>query len=262
MVVVPAGTRNHLALDLGLDRDDVVGALDAYGAAVERTMTLADVNGRVFVNNVSLGLYAAIVRSPSYRDAKVDTTLSTLPQVLGPGTEPFDLRFDRTRRRGASRRARDPGLQRPLRDGRGRAGSTAPPGHGPAGCRRPRAGQAGRSGGLPRRPRHRPSRALRGPHVVGRADVRGDVRRADRDRARRGERGPGSAAALLGPSLPRPGAAADARDRVLPRGPLARSRPGRAQALGYRPGAPRFRSAPERQPVSAAIASRAADIDG
>ncbi len=94
MVVVPAGTRNHLALDLGLDRDDVVGALDAYGAAVERTMTLADVNGRVFVNNVSLGLYAAIVRSPSYRDAKVDTTLSTLPQVLGPGTEPFDLRFD------------------------------------------------------------------------------------------------------------------------------------------------------------------------
>ena len=55
MVVVPAGTRNHLALDLGLDRDDVVGALDAYGEAVERTMDLADVNGRVFVNNVSLG---------------------------------------------------------------------------------------------------------------------------------------------------------------------------------------------------------------
>jgi diacylglycerol kinase family enzyme len=93
MVVIPAGTRNHLALDLGLDRDDVVGALDAYGAAVERTMNLADLNGRVFVNNVSLGLYAAIVRSPSYRDAKVDTTLATLPQVLGPGTAPFDLRF-------------------------------------------------------------------------------------------------------------------------------------------------------------------------
>jgi diacylglycerol kinase family enzyme len=93
MVIVPAGTRNHLALDLGLDREDVVGALDAYGEAVERTMDLADVNGHVFVNNVSLGLYAAIVRSPEYRDAKVDTTLSTLPQVLGPATEPFDLRF-------------------------------------------------------------------------------------------------------------------------------------------------------------------------
>ena len=94
MVVVPAGTRNHLALDLGLDREDVVGALDAYGEAVERTMDLADVNGSVFVNNVSLGLYAAIVRSPEYRDAKADTTLATLPMVLGPGTEPFDLRFD------------------------------------------------------------------------------------------------------------------------------------------------------------------------
>jgi diacylglycerol kinase family enzyme len=93
MVVVPAGTRNHLALDLGLDREDVVGALDAYGEAVERTMDLADVNGHVFVNNVSLGLYAAIVRSPEYRDAKVDTTLATLPRVLGPATEPFDLRF-------------------------------------------------------------------------------------------------------------------------------------------------------------------------
>ncbi|MET1011036.1 MAG: diacylglycerol kinase family protein, partial [Actinomycetota bacterium] len=94
MVVVPAGTRNHLALDLGLDREDVVGALDAYGDAVERPMDLADVNGSVFVNNVSLGLYAAIVRSPEYRDAKADTTLATLPMVLGPGTEPFDLRFD------------------------------------------------------------------------------------------------------------------------------------------------------------------------
>ena len=94
MVVVPAGTRNHLALDLGLDRDDVVGALDAYAEAVERPMDLADVNGKVFVNNVSLGLYAAIVRSPEYRDAKVDTTLATLPRVLGPNTKPFDLRFD------------------------------------------------------------------------------------------------------------------------------------------------------------------------
>ena len=104
MVVVPAGTRNHLALDLGLDRDDVVGALDGYGEAVERTMDLADVNGHVFVNNVSLGLYAAIVRSAAYRDAKVDTTLATLPQILGPQSQPFDLRYtgaDNLEQRGA-----------------------------------------------------------------------------------------------------------------------------------------------------------------
>jgi diacylglycerol kinase family enzyme len=93
MVVVPAGTRNHLALDLGLDRDDVLGALDAYGEAVERAMDVGEVNGRAFVNNVSLGLYATIVRSPDYRDAKVDTTLATIPAVLGPSTKPFDLHF-------------------------------------------------------------------------------------------------------------------------------------------------------------------------
>jgi len=104
MIVVPAGTRNHLALDLGLDRDDLIGALEAFGAAVERQIDLGEVNGRVFVNNVSLGLYAAIVRSPEYRDAKVDTTLATLPSVLGPGSAPFDLSFvgpDRSRHDGA-----------------------------------------------------------------------------------------------------------------------------------------------------------------
>ena len=53
MVVVPAGTRNHLAMDLGVDRGDVVGALDAYGPAVERAVDLGDVDGRPFVNNVS-----------------------------------------------------------------------------------------------------------------------------------------------------------------------------------------------------------------
>ena len=93
MVVIPAGTRNHLALDLGIDRDDVVGALDAFDAAVERPMDLAEVNGHVFVNNVSLGLYAAIVQSPEYRDAKADTTLTALPRLLGPGSKPMDLRF-------------------------------------------------------------------------------------------------------------------------------------------------------------------------
>jgi diacylglycerol kinase family enzyme len=56
-------------------------------------MDLAEVNGRVFVNNVSLGLYAVVVRSPAYRDNKVDTTLTTLPTVLAPGTGSFDLRF-------------------------------------------------------------------------------------------------------------------------------------------------------------------------
>jgi diacylglycerol kinase family enzyme len=92
-VVVPAGTRNHFALDLGLDRDDVVGALDAFGDAVERRIDLAAVNGRVFVNNASLGLYAKIVQAPEYRDAKLKTAADMLPGLLGPDATPFDLRF-------------------------------------------------------------------------------------------------------------------------------------------------------------------------
>lgn len=92
-VCVPAGTRNHLALDLGLDRDDVAGALDAYGDSLERTIDLATVNGMTFVNNVSLGLYAAVVQSDEYRDAKVSTTLDRLPDLLGKTAEPFRLRF-------------------------------------------------------------------------------------------------------------------------------------------------------------------------
>jgi diacylglycerol kinase family enzyme len=92
-VCVPAGTRNHFALDLGLDRDDVVGALDAFADGVERTVDLAAVNGRVFVNNASLGLYAKVVQAPEYRDAKFRTATSMLPDLLGPDAAPLDLRF-------------------------------------------------------------------------------------------------------------------------------------------------------------------------
>jgi diacylglycerol kinase family enzyme len=90
---IPAGTRNHFALDLGVDRNDVVGALDAFVDGGERTVDLAEVNGRVFVNNVSLGLYAEAVQADGYRDAKLRTILDTLPEVLGPGGEGLDLRW-------------------------------------------------------------------------------------------------------------------------------------------------------------------------
>ncbi|MGE5636484.1 MAG: diacylglycerol/lipid kinase family protein [Nocardioidaceae bacterium] len=88
---VPAGTRNHFALDLGVDRDDVVGALDAFVDGGEREVDLAEVNGRVFVNNVSLGLYAEAVQRAGYRDAKLRTLLDTVPDVLGADGRELDL---------------------------------------------------------------------------------------------------------------------------------------------------------------------------
>jgi diacylglycerol kinase family enzyme len=93
-VCIPAGTRNHFALDLGLDRDDVIGALDAFTDGVERRIDLARVNEHVFVNNASLGVYAEVVQSDAYRDAKFETWTQMLPELLGPGAPPIDLEFE------------------------------------------------------------------------------------------------------------------------------------------------------------------------
>jgi diacylglycerol kinase family enzyme len=92
-VCVPAGTRNHLALDLGVDRDDVVGALEAFADGPERRVDVGVVGDRVFVNNVSFGVYGEIVASDEYRDAKVQTVAAMLPELLGPDGRAPELRF-------------------------------------------------------------------------------------------------------------------------------------------------------------------------
>lgn len=58
-------------------------------------------NGRVFVNNVATGVYGAVVQSTEYRDHKLRTMIGMLPELVGPGAEPFDLRF--TGRDGSAR---------------------------------------------------------------------------------------------------------------------------------------------------------------
>jgi diacylglycerol kinase family enzyme len=90
-VCIPAGTRNHFARDLGIDAGDPVGALDAFTHGVERMIDMGRVNGRLFLNNVSLGIYAEAVRQPAYRDAKARTLLETMRDVLGPSTAAPDL---------------------------------------------------------------------------------------------------------------------------------------------------------------------------
>ena len=92
-VCVPAGTRNHFALDLGVDRHDLIGSLDAFTDGIERRIDVAEVNGRLFLNNVSLGIYGDAVRQPTYRDAKARTLLETAAQVLGPSAAVDDLQL-------------------------------------------------------------------------------------------------------------------------------------------------------------------------
>ncbi len=87
-VVISAGTRNHFALDLGLDREDPAAGLDALRDGVELRVDLGRINGWPFVNNASFGVYAEVVRSPQYRADKTATVLQMLPDLLGEQGRP------------------------------------------------------------------------------------------------------------------------------------------------------------------------------
>lgn len=81
-MVITAGTRNHFALDLGLDRADPAASLDALSDGVELRVDLGVIGGQTFVNNASFGAYAEVVETPAYRGDKLATTLDTLPDLL------------------------------------------------------------------------------------------------------------------------------------------------------------------------------------
>ena len=189
MVVIPAGTRNHFALDLGMDRADVVGALDAYDDGVDRRIDLAEVNGRTFVNNASMGLYAQ------------DRAVAGVPRRQAAHGGRDAARPDRAGR-GAARPAVHPAVGRAGHVGQPRARVEQPlPALAPA--RRvhaaaPRQRRArGRVGARARRRGcrevrrargRRPGRPVRRLERVDGDRVRGDVRRTGRGRRRR--RGP------------------------------------------------------------------------
>ena len=81
-LVLSAGTRNHFALDLGLDREDPAAGLNALTDGVELVVDLGLIGDRTFVNNASFGAYAEVVQSPAYRRRQAGTTLQALPDLL------------------------------------------------------------------------------------------------------------------------------------------------------------------------------------
>ena len=85
---IPAGTRNHFALDLGVDRDDVVGALDSVVDGGERRVDLAEVNGRVFVNNVSRSCGRSSTPCPTRSGPRGRGLTSNGPDRAAPSTRP------------------------------------------------------------------------------------------------------------------------------------------------------------------------------
>ena len=93
-VAVPFGTRNHFARDLGLDRDDPLAALAAFDGEA-RQVDVGRVGDRLFLNNVSLGLYARLVhrRERHRRRSEALARLRALA-VLARHPRPLDLTVD------------------------------------------------------------------------------------------------------------------------------------------------------------------------
>jgi diacylglycerol kinase family enzyme len=92
-VCVPAGTRNHFARDLGLDRADPAAAVEAFVAGPERRVDVARVGERLFLNNASIGVYAALVHEPSYRDDQLGAISGVLEHLLERDALPVQVSF-------------------------------------------------------------------------------------------------------------------------------------------------------------------------
>jgi diacylglycerol kinase family enzyme len=93
-VCIPFGTRNHFARDLRIDRDDPVGTLAAFQGS-ERRIDVGAVGERLFLNHVSLGLYASFVHDPARKTRnRLMAFLRMAPAALGRGRSPLDVSFE------------------------------------------------------------------------------------------------------------------------------------------------------------------------
>jgi diacylglycerol kinase family enzyme len=80
---VPVGTRSHFAMDLGLDRNDPLKAIGAAIDGIEVEVNVGRVNDRVFLNNVSFGVYADALADPDYRDHRAESMAHATEEVVG-----------------------------------------------------------------------------------------------------------------------------------------------------------------------------------
>jgi diacylglycerol kinase family enzyme len=92
LVVVPCGTRNHFAKDSGADTTNPVGQLAAIEDGQEMQVDVGTVNGRVFLDNVSVGFYAAMVRDPQYRERRLRVAMRYAQRALLWGGRRASLR--------------------------------------------------------------------------------------------------------------------------------------------------------------------------
>lgn len=77
LAVLPGGTLNHLAHDLGLPEDLTEAARVATGATT-RCIDFAEVNGRLFLNTSSVGAYVTYVRTREGLERRLGYWLSSI----------------------------------------------------------------------------------------------------------------------------------------------------------------------------------------
>jgi len=79
---IPCGTRNHFAMDLGLDRSDPAKALEAAFGGVEVKVDVGRIGGKLFLNNVSFGIYADAIAETDYREHRAESMVEAVGQGL------------------------------------------------------------------------------------------------------------------------------------------------------------------------------------
>ena len=82
LVVLPCGTLNHFAADAGLDCNDPLTGVAAVENGTELRVDVGSVNGRVFINNASIGFYSSMVQDPQYRSRRVAVTGRSLRRAI------------------------------------------------------------------------------------------------------------------------------------------------------------------------------------
>lgn len=93
-VCVPLGTRNHFARDVGVDPDEPLAALTGFRGR-ERRVDVGTVGERLFLNNVSMGVYASLVHDPQRKTRnRLVAFLRMAPAALGRNRRALDLSFN------------------------------------------------------------------------------------------------------------------------------------------------------------------------
>jgi diacylglycerol kinase family enzyme len=107
LAVLPLGTLNHFAQDIGVG-EGLEAAADAIAGANIRTVDVGEVNDRIFLNNSSIGLYPMAVRERERRQSRGIGKWPAMAMSLAGSIRRYHLLDLELELEGARRRCRTP----------------------------------------------------------------------------------------------------------------------------------------------------------